>query len=567
MSENGNGINNQEGTDDSASNFKYGNKNGVMTFINEQSVFFNLNVCKKINNYEKCACKLKITRNMNTNFGSGFFCYIPSKERVFLITNNHLIDSDFLNNEKELIIYIEEDGEEKEKIINLKSNRVKFTNETLDVTMIEILDEDLIDSYFEVDEDLIKDKEFIGEIVFNLHFPRGGQLKASFGKVTESRKTKTQFIYDAGTDYGSSGSPIVLANGYQIIGIHKGCSQNRDFETKKNLGIYLDKIIKSMPKLPSSENKNIIKCLYNIKSEDVNKEISVYDNKFNIEKNIKEVSIYREDEKRPKIVDGKCKFDKEGKYFIFYQLDNSTNNLCQMFNKCNTLTKVFMPTFSDNKIINMSKMFKDCSSLEGITFPNSFNTKNVMDISELFSSCNSLEKIDLSSFNTENVECMFGMLSSCKSLTKVNLSSFNTKNVLDMSSMFLECQKLREININSFNTEKVEAMSHMFQGCTKLSEINLSNFNTECVSDLSYMFKDCISLKKLNISSFKVDKVFNMRNMFENCEAIKDIDLSAFKLNNLTKTRDMFYGCNSLETIGNCKDKKILQEYSKKNRK
>ena len=232
--------------------------------------------------------------------------------------------------------------EKKKKIINLKSNRIKITNQTLDVTMIEILDEDLIDSYFEVDENLIKNKEFIDEIVFNLHFPQGGQLKASFGKVTESINEKTQFIYDAGTDYGSSGSPIVLANGYQIIGLHKGGSQNRNFETKKNLGIYLDKIINSMPELPSPENKNIIKCLYNIKREDVNKEISVYDNKYNIEEKIKEVYIYREDEKRPKIIDGKCKFNKEGKYFIFYHLDNSTNNLSHIFNKCNTLTKVFI---------------------------------------------------------------------------------------------------------------------------------------------------------------------------------------------------------------------------------
>ena len=37
---------------------------------------------------------------------------------------------------------------EKQKIISLETNRFKFTDESLDTTVIEILDEDLIDGYF-----------------------------------------------------------------------------------------------------------------------------------------------------------------------------------------------------------------------------------------------------------------------------------------------------------------------------------------------------------------------------------------------------------------------------------
>ena len=75
---------------------------------------------------------------------------------------------------------------EKQKIISLKTNRFKFIDESLDITVIEILDEDLIDGYFEVDEEIIKDNEFINDSVFNLQFPQGGKLKALFGKIIKS---------------------------------------------------------------------------------------------------------------------------------------------------------------------------------------------------------------------------------------------------------------------------------------------------------------------------------------------------------------------------------------------
>ena len=91
-----------------------------------------------------------------------------------LITNYHVIDEEFLKNEKKLILYIVENEIEKEKILDLKIKRTIVTSKSLDVTMIEILDEDLIDSYFEYDEDAVKDKEFLNEPVFNLQFPKGG---------------------------------------------------------------------------------------------------------------------------------------------------------------------------------------------------------------------------------------------------------------------------------------------------------------------------------------------------------------------------------------------------------
>ena len=568
MSENVNDKNNQNNTDktdtDTSFDYEIGEEDKIQ---NEQSIIINLGDLKKINIYEKCVCKLKIK---SSSFGTGFFCYIPSKEIRVLITNNHIIDENFINNEKELIIYLEADEKQEEKIINLKYKRFSFTSKKFDVTIIEILDEDIIDNYFEVDEKIIKNNEFRNESVFNLQFTKGTELNASFGKIIRKiNNDKKRFIYDAGAEAGSSGSPIILTNGLKVIGLHKGrVKSHQNNNNKQNLGIYLEQIIQFIPKSTRPENKNVIKCLYDIKKEDVNKDIQVYNNQNKIEKFIKSFSIYRQEEKKREIQDGKCIFEKEGKYFIFYHLDNSVDDLSNMFYNCSSLIKVYMPSFTDNKIINMSNMFNECSFLKEVNFLPSFNTKNVIDISKMFSNCYCLENINLSSFNTGNVRNMSKIFSGCKSLTNIKLSSsFNTKEVEDMSNMFDGCKQLKEIDLTYFNTQKVIYMSNMFNECQQLTDINLKSFNTNCVKDLSNMFEECIRLQKLDLSSFNTYNVIIMKGMFKNCQSLKEINLSTFKINNITFTKDMFLGCTSLKTINNCTDKKILEEYELNNRK
>ena len=511
-------------------------KEAGLNIINEQSVIVDISVYKKISKYEGCVCKLKLTEgNDESAFATGFFCYIPSKEMKVLITNNHVINQDFLNSQKNLVIYFEKDEVEKQKIINLDINRFKFTDESLDTTAIEILEEDLIDDYFIVDEEIIKDNEFINNSVFNLQFPEGGKLKASFGKIIKSTNKKTQFIYDAGTEAGSSGSPIILAKGHKLIGLHKGGSSTNNINNKVNLGIYLNNIIKLLPRSCNPENKNVIKCLYEIKKSDLNKDIKVYDNKFNIEKDINSISIYKKDEMKKLIKDGKLRFNEEGQYFISYKINNSTKNLRDMFSKCNTLRKVFLPSFADIKIENMSNMFKECISLEEINFPHSFNTENVSNMSSMFAFCSSLENL--------------------------NLSSFNTKNVIDMSHMFHGCESLNNVNLSKFITENVKLMDNMFNGCYKLSNINLASFNTKNVTDFSGMFYDCISLTKLNLSSFNVKKASKMECMFLNCKSLVELNISSFETKDDAIIKDMFLCCELLTAITNCNDRKILKEF------
>ena len=91
---------------------------------------------KIIKQMETSICKI----NIEPKQGTGFFCKIPfPNEKNMLpvfITNNHIINKDFLFKENAKIEFdIEEENDP--KIINL-NKRLKYTNEDYDTTIIEI---------------------------------------------------------------------------------------------------------------------------------------------------------------------------------------------------------------------------------------------------------------------------------------------------------------------------------------------------------------------------------------------------------------------------------------------
>ena len=150
--------------------------------INEDNEIIKYNLLKKIINskIEQCICKIKQEINNNGDIvlktGTGFFCKIPSKNIKIFVTNNHVLNQEFLNTQKNLIIFIEEEKKE----INLEINRYKLTNEELDFTIIEILEEDKINNYLEIDE-YIKSFKYNEEQIFTIQYPKGEELKYSHG--------------------------------------------------------------------------------------------------------------------------------------------------------------------------------------------------------------------------------------------------------------------------------------------------------------------------------------------------------------------------------------------------
>ena len=162
--------------------------------------------------------------------------------KVF-ITNNHAINKDLLyQNNFQLKLDIK--AENLNKIINL-DNRLKYTNEKYDVTIIEIKEEDNIQNFLELDEIILKDilfddnhnKEYEKKSMYILQYPNT-ELSVSFGILDFIYYDKTyEFAHRCSTNKGASGSPIL---NYQnkVIGIHKKGLNNY------NLGTFLNYPIK-----------------------------------------------------------------------------------------------------------------------------------------------------------------------------------------------------------------------------------------------------------------------------------------------------------------------------------
>ena len=180
---------------------------------------------------EKYICKIKIGQNQ----GTGFFCKIPfpgiNNMLTVFITNNHIIDQEFLNKEDAIIQF--DIKEETDKInINL-NNRMKYTSEEYDTTIIEIKEKDNIRNYLELDDIIINDiinkkskyKEYEDKTIYIIQYPNG-ELSVSycvFLKIYENEIYN--FNHNCSTQKGSSVSSILTLNN-KVFGIHKKAGNN-----------------------------------------------------------------------------------------------------------------------------------------------------------------------------------------------------------------------------------------------------------------------------------------------------------------------------------------------------
>ena len=221
---------------------------------------------------KKAICKIRIDQMQ----GTGFFCKIPFPDLNHmlgvLITNNHIINRDLLNKEDATIsIGIKEETDY--KVLNL-NNRIKYSNEEFNITIIEINDDDKINNYnfLELDEALIKDiimnsninERMIDETIYIMQYAEG-RLSVSFGTVNKIYIDKKYcFSHRCCTKGGSSGSPILNINNNKVIGLH--CEGNKNF----NKGLFLNEPIKEFIKL-NFDNEFLLKEFnnkFNLKIKD-----------------------------------------------------------------------------------------------------------------------------------------------------------------------------------------------------------------------------------------------------------------------------------------------------------
>ena len=345
---------------------------------------------------------------------------------------------------------------------------------------------------------------------------------------------------------------------------------------KDKINLSNTKNLYNMFKIYEKEIKvNLIIGEFDIKSEDVDKDIQIinsfenfkkennYEDReddwlFNNEKEIKDnIEIKINGQKIE--FSYKHKFKKEGKYAIEYISKNNLTNTNYMFADCSdSLTSLDFTNFDTKNVTKMSKMFYCCSSLKNINLTN-FNTENVINMGGIFHTCNSLTSLNLSSFNTKNLINMGGMFHSNSSLKTLDLSNFNTKNATNMGGMFNGCESLISLDLSNFNTEKVTIMGGMFNNCFSLKNINLSSFNTQNVHNMGIMFYGCKSLTSLNLSSFYTQSATNLGAMFCGCESLTYLNLSNFNTQKVINMSNIFTNCKSLQKKNLItKDNKIL---------
>ena len=182
---------------------------------------FDSDTLKKLS---KAMCKIVMGTEKERKIGKGFIVYFQIDMVWFkcLITNEHIINNECINNNEIISISYEEN-----KIASIKLDKNKryiksFKDENLDITVIEILnDEDNISSeyFLESELDIPINNALINNEIYIPQYIEGQQFKIAEGIIKDI--IKYEFNYSANIDKGSSGNPIFLKNSNKVIGIHK----------------------------------------------------------------------------------------------------------------------------------------------------------------------------------------------------------------------------------------------------------------------------------------------------------------------------------------------------------
>jgi hypothetical protein len=225
----------------------------------------NFFLIKKLMNkgYEKSICKIEI-ENINENEnenkkeksdnlkGTGFFCEIPSKKKIFFITCHHNLEENF-EKLKKLILkfdYLTEENWEKTIEFDLEKERIKILDKETDFIAIEVLEDDNIHDYITADESVSNKSDFKNVKIFISHFPKDEdkeknknlRLKFSLGTNKGMNQKKFMLVYSGWTSNGTGGAPIISVENQELIAIHKGSFAKYNFE-KSGVGYPMHLII------------------------------------------------------------------------------------------------------------------------------------------------------------------------------------------------------------------------------------------------------------------------------------------------------------------------------------
>ena len=132
-------------------------------------------------------CKIKVKGRI----GTGFFCKIPFKKvtlKVFITNYNILNEEDYKEN-KILNLSLNDEKETITKDLGIK--RETYFNKEYNITIIELVEEDNIKNYLELDDNLFQDNielNYIYQSIYILHYPDGKNANVSYGLINNIDK-------------------------------------------------------------------------------------------------------------------------------------------------------------------------------------------------------------------------------------------------------------------------------------------------------------------------------------------------------------------------------------------
>ena len=463
-----------------------------------------------------CVCKIG-------DKGSGFFVKISNNKKAImkvLISNNHVITTNNIENSDKIIYNFE--GKE-DRVIKKLDKRKIYTNENMDITIIEINEDDQLkdENFLELDDikfDENKDElnktlkaKYKEKAVYNISFPNSKEVVVSYGKITDITN-QCKIYHDCDTHGGSSGSPILSIYSFKVIGFHCGAATNIEHKNVAQIifhaiNEFLDKkdsktiITKVNKEKKMDEGDNLI--IKKIASQDS----TGFDSSSNLDQNTMRFK-YKVTEFDDKIrIFGK-KFVENNKTNCKIKLNGKTFELTEYLQTNQEIQNngyIKLELIIINKITDMSYMFGKCFTKE----------KKIP-----------LEKVYESNWNTKNVTNMSKMFCGCDELIYLpDLKAWNTENVKNMSFMFFGCEKLALIEgISEWNTKNVENMSNMFAYCKNLISLpDFGNWKMEKVKDISYMFYECKSLENIyGLEHWKLKSLKYDDYLLIGCESFKD---------------------------------------------
>ena len=194
-----------------------------------------------INRISNSIFTISIPTNRGKQIGTCFFMCINDKK--YLITSSHIIPCKTIKP----IQLINNNGKKFYISYDFDKRVIKYFPKPFDILAIDILEKDKLNNitYLEyVYDDM---NNYINKEICVLHHPEGKKLHLSCGTINKIDETIYEFEHNLDTDYGSSGSPVILIENCKVIGIHK----KRIKESDNKKGTFIFKLIEKINGKPN----------------------------------------------------------------------------------------------------------------------------------------------------------------------------------------------------------------------------------------------------------------------------------------------------------------------------